>query len=146
MGRLPLRVGLHRDAWDHIPRRIPALGRQVRVGWFLSADPHLITLSIAGTVPITLLVVPPGSANGPAMAALSLAAAGTVGVRPVDILDPAAPDEGLSGRDGSVSWENEGGIVTSVRSASSACGSPLISWGDGPMGNRLWLNPGQSTQ
>ncbi|MFB4267939.1 DUF5994 family protein [Nonomuraea sp. GTA35] len=112
LDRAVLRVGVHVDAWDHLPRRIPARGRQVRVGWFRSADPHLITLSIAGTVPITLLVIPPRTAAGPAMAALALAAAGTVGVRPADILHPAAPEEGSPGRDGSASWENEGGRVT----------------------------------
>ncbi|MFG1708032.1 DUF5994 family protein [Nonomuraea sp. M3C6] len=114
LGRAVLRVGLYLDAWDHIPRRIPAPGRQVRVGWFRSAEPHLITLSIAGTAPITLLVIPPGTANGPATAALTLAATGTVGVRPADILHPAGPDEGIPGRDGSASWENEGGRVTDL--------------------------------
>jgi hypothetical protein len=112
LGRAVLRVGLYRDAWDHIPRRIPARGRQVRVGWFRSADSHLVTLSIAGTSPITLLIIPPDTANGPAMAALTHAAAGTVGIRPGDILHPAVPDAGTPGQDGSASWENEGGHVT----------------------------------
>ncbi|MGI5291726.1 DUF5994 family protein [Nonomuraea polychroma] len=114
LGRAVLRVGLYRDAWDHIPRRIPARGRHVRVGWFRSADPHLITLSIAGTAPITLLVIPPGTAYDSATAALTFAAAGTVGIRPADILLPAAPDEGIPGRDGSTAWENEGGRVTDL--------------------------------
>ncbi|MEV4021049.1 DUF5994 family protein [Nonomuraea angiospora] len=114
LNRAVLRVGLYLDAWDHIPRRIPARGRQVRVGWFRSADPHLITLSIAGTAPITLLVIPPDTANGPAMAALTRAAADTVGIRPSDILHPAVPDEGLPGQDGSASWENEGGRVADL--------------------------------
>jgi hypothetical protein len=111
LDRAVLRVGLYVDAWDHIPRRVPALGRRVSVGWFRSADPHVITLSIAGTAPITLLVIPPGTADGPAMAALALAAAGTVGIRPADILHPAVPEEGSLGRDSSASWENEGGRV-----------------------------------
>ncbi|MGP4101472.1 DUF5994 family protein [Nonomuraea sp. KM90] len=120
LGRAVLRVGLYRDAWDNIPARIPARGRQVRVGWFLSADPHLITLSVAGTAPITLLVIPPGTANVQAMAALTLAAAGTVGVRPADILQPGAADEGTPGRDGSASWENEGGRLTDLEPARPA--------------------------
>jgi hypothetical protein len=107
-----LRVGLHLDAWDHIPRRTTARGRQVKVGWFRSADPHLITLSIAGTLPVTLLVIPPRTAVGSAMAALALAAADTVGVHPADILHPTAPDESSPGRDDPASWENEGGRVT----------------------------------
>ncbi|WP_146607458.1 DUF5994 family protein [Spongiactinospora gelatinilytica] len=123
LDRAVLRVGLHADAWDHIPHRIPARGRHIRVGWFNSADPHLITLSIAGTVPISLLVIPPGTADGPAMAALALAAAGTIGVRPADMLHPAPPAEGSPGRDGSASWENEGGHV-----ADPAPARPATTW------------------
>ncbi|GAA2314609.1 DUF5994 family protein [Nonomuraea roseoviolacea subsp. roseoviolacea] len=99
-GRNVLRVGVHRDAWDHIPHRIPTPGRQVRVGWFRSADPSLVTLSLAGTEPVTLLVVPPGTAEETATAALTLAAAGTVGVSPGDILHPAAPEGGSGGPEG----------------------------------------------
>ncbi|WP_345557304.1 DUF5994 family protein [Nonomuraea rosea] len=112
LGRAVLRVGLYLDAWEHIPRRIPARGRQVRVGWFRSADPYMITLSIAGTAPVTLLVIPPGTTNDTATAALALAAAGTVGLCPADILRPAVPEADMPGRDGSASWENEGGRVT----------------------------------
>ncbi|MFI9561270.1 DUF5994 family protein [Nonomuraea endophytica] len=121
LGRAVLRVGLHLDAWDHIPRRIPALGRQIRVGWFRSADPHLITLTIAGTTPITLLVIPSGAANGPAMAALRLAAAGTLGVRPADILHRVGTEEDIPGEEGSASWENEGGRVPSLVPAPPSC-------------------------
>ncbi|MEV0386747.1 DUF5994 family protein [Nonomuraea sp. NPDC050643] len=113
LDRAVQRVGLYLDAWDHIPRRIPANGCQVRVGWFRSSDPHLITLSVAGAAPLTLLVIPPGTANAPATAALALAAAGTVGVRPADLLRPSGPDEDVpGGYDGSAAWENEGGRVT----------------------------------
>jgi hypothetical protein len=114
LGRAVLRVGLYHDAWVHIPRRIVVRGRQVKVGWFRSADPHLITLTIEGAEPITVLVIPPGTVNDSAMAALTLAAAGTVGVRPADILHPAGPDEGIRGRDSSAAWENEGGRVTDL--------------------------------
>ncbi|MGW0810640.1 DUF5994 family protein [Nonomuraea sp. NPDC002799] len=115
LGRTVLRVGLHLDAWDHIPRRIPARGRQVRVGWFRSADPNLITLSIAGSAPIALLIIPPGTAGGPAAAALTLAAAGTVGIRPSDILHPTVPVQGIASQDSSASWENEGGHIADHR-------------------------------
>ncbi|TDC03611.1 hypothetical protein E1267_25810 [Nonomuraea longispora] len=101
LGRAVLRVGLHHDAWEHIPRRMTARGRPVRVGWFRSADPHLVTLTIEGKAPIVVLVIPPGTAHAPAVAALTLAAAGTVGVRPADILHPARPVENLPGRDSS---------------------------------------------
>ncbi|MEV4569709.1 DUF5994 family protein [Nonomuraea sp. NPDC049419] len=112
LGRAVLRVGLHVDAWDDIPRRIQAPDRQVRVGWFRSADPRLITLSFAGTSPISLLVIPPRTAAGPAMAALAGAAEDTFGVRPADLLRAAAPEKSSPGQDGSASWENEGGRVT----------------------------------
>ncbi|WP_245740331.1 DUF5994 family protein [Nonomuraea maritima] len=112
LGRAVLRVGLHVDAWDHIPRRIQAPGRQVRVAWFRSADPHLITLSFAGTSPVSLLVIPPRTAAGPAIAALTRAVADTFGVRPADLLRAAAPEESSPAQDGSASWENEGGRVT----------------------------------
>ncbi|WP_156045980.1 DUF5994 family protein [Herbidospora cretacea] len=121
LGRAVLRVGLQLQAWDNIPHRIPAPGRQVRVGWFRSGDPNLIVLNIAGTEPVTLLVIPAGTPHGEAVAALAAAAAGTVGVRPADILHP--PGEGTSDRDGSLCLENEGGHVAGpepVRPATSA--------------------------
>ncbi|TDD23839.1 DUF5994 family protein [Nonomuraea diastatica] len=117
LGRAVLRVGLYHDVWDHIPRRVTARGRQVKVGSFRSADPHLITLSIEGTAPISVLVIPPGTANDPAMAALTSAAAGTVGVGPADILHPTGQDEEMRGHDSSAAWENEGGRVADLEPA-----------------------------
>ena len=40
LGRTTLRIGVHQDAWRRIPRRIPARGRQVRIGWFRQTDPR----------------------------------------------------------------------------------------------------------
>lgn len=54
-----LRIGLHVDAWNNIPRRFPAPGRDVRVGWFRVMDPGLITLSLSGGRIITLRVEEP---------------------------------------------------------------------------------------
>ncbi|WP_157518655.1 DUF5994 family protein [Herbidospora mongoliensis] len=115
-GRPVLRVGLYQEAWDHIPHRVPAAGREVRVGWFLSGDPDLIILSFAGIGPITLLVIPADTPHDPAAAALALAAAGTTGVRPADILRPPAPDEGTPGRD----WESEGGHAAAAEPLQTA--------------------------
>ncbi|GAA0966675.1 hypothetical protein GCM10009555_009110 [Acrocarpospora macrocephala] len=64
IGRTTLRLSVYADAWDHIPRRIPARGRQVRIGSFQSGDPHVITLILAGAEPIRLLVIPAGTAEG----------------------------------------------------------------------------------
>jgi hypothetical protein len=76
IGRATLRVSVYADAWDDIPRRIPARGRQVRIGSFRSGDPHVITLILAGAEPIRLLVIPADTA-GPAEATLTLTAQDT---------------------------------------------------------------------
>ncbi|WP_214104044.1 DUF5994 family protein [Acrocarpospora catenulata] len=111
-----LRIGLRQDEWDHIPHRIPARGRQVRIGWFSHAEPHVLTMSLAGAEPIALLVIPPGTTTGPAEAGLKLAAEDTTGFAPAEILTIAhlftAPDVGLAYEDDSPAWENEGGYVT----------------------------------
>jgi hypothetical protein len=115
LGRTTLRIGLHWDAWDHIPHRIPARGRQVRVGWFSHTDPHVITLIFADAEPVVLLVIPPGTPDGAAWAALRLAAQGATGFAPAEILAiahlPAATEPCTADTDTLV-WENEGGCVT----------------------------------
>ncbi|MBT2229151.1 DUF5994 family protein [Nonomuraea sp. NEAU-A123] len=111
-----LRVGVREDAWDHIPRRIPAPGRQVKVGWFRNTDPHVITLILAGAEPVVLLVIPPDTASGPAEAALKLGAEDTTGLWPVDLLTstrlPATGSARQAGQEVSDGWENEGGHIT----------------------------------
>ncbi|GAA3204639.1 STAS domain-containing protein [Nonomuraea helvata] len=96
LGRTTLRVGLHADAWDDIPHRIPARGRQVRVDCLREGDPHLIVLTLDGGRSVRLLVVPCG--------AVPDQAAGPPGApRPAG--SAAGPPEAgdLAG------WENEGG-------------------------------------
>ncbi len=90
LGRTTLRVGVHQDAWRRIPRRLPARGRQVRVGWFRHTDPRVITLSFAGGEPVVLLVIPPGTAAGAAEAALRLTVQDTAGLTPEGILTLAS--------------------------------------------------------
>ncbi len=106
---------MYRDAWDNIPRRIPARGRQVRVGWFHHSDPRVVTLSLAGAEEIVLLVIAPGTANGPAEAALTLATHDTTGMVPADILTIAhrltEPGTGTPEVDGTARWDNEGGHI-----------------------------------
>ncbi|GGL02214.1 DUF5994 family protein [Planomonospora parontospora] len=129
LGRTTLRVGLHPDAWEHIPRRIPARGRQIRVGWFRSTRPHLVTLILADAEPVTLLVIAPDTTQGPATAALALAAAGIAGLGPADVLDLSrrstapdagapdehAPDERAPDGGDPAGWENEGGHLAGRR-------------------------------
>ncbi|MFI7611133.1 DUF5994 family protein [Nonomuraea terrae] len=115
LGRTTLRVGLHRDAWRHIPHRFPARGRQVRVGWFRSTDPRVITLIFAAGEPVVLLIIPPDTAAGPAEATLDLTAQDTAGLTTGAILALACPSPGAARRapeDSSARWENEGGSVT----------------------------------
>jgi hypothetical protein len=69
LDRITVGIGVHRDAWDHIPRGIPARGRQVRVGRLHHIDPRVITLIFAVGEPVVLLVIPPGAARGSAGAA-----------------------------------------------------------------------------
>ncbi|MFI6600483.1 DUF5994 family protein [Nonomuraea sp. NPDC050536] len=115
LGRVTLRVGVYRDAWDHIPRRISARGRQVRVGWFRHADPRVITLIFSGAEPIVLLVIPPGTASAPAEAAMALTVQGTAGFALTDILAiahlPPVPPTRTPEENG---WENEGGHLIDV--------------------------------
>ncbi|MEU5869892.1 DUF5994 family protein [Nonomuraea sp. NPDC047529] len=111
--RRVLRVGLHVDTWHNIPHRIAAPGRQVRVGWFRTIDPHLINLIIPGIEHINLLVIPPDTTPAAAEKALDLATRCRGRTRSGDILtaadhdgpaDTAAEEEQrLAG------WDNEGG-------------------------------------
>ncbi|MFF4617123.1 DUF5994 family protein [Nonomuraea jabiensis] len=113
--RTTLLVGVHRNAWRRIPRRIPARGRTVRVGWFRHADPHVIVLFSASDEPVALLIIPPDTAVGPAEAALELTARNTA-----DLSDDAIfalahlpPDPALRATaDSMAGWESEGGSVS----------------------------------
>ncbi|WP_327092522.1 DUF5994 family protein [Nonomuraea sp. NBC_01738] len=127
LGRTVLRIGVYRDAWQHIPRRIPARGRQVRVGWFRHSDPRVITLVFATGEPIVLLLIPSGTAAGAAEAALKLTAQDTAGLATDDILilaslprDPAFPATSRAGTiDSPARWENEGGSVITQKTSAS---------------------------
>ncbi|MER6576183.1 DUF5994 family protein [Nonomuraea sp. NPDC001023] len=120
LDRVTLRVGVHCDAWQNIPRRIPARGRQVRVGWFRHTDPRMITLSFASGEPVVLLIIPSGTAAGVAEAVLKLTAQDTAGLTADAILTlahlPAGPGPRASA--GSARWENEGGSVNGHKAAS----------------------------
>jgi hypothetical protein len=61
-GRTTLRVGVHPEAWEHIPRRVPARGRQVDVRLFHHAHADLVILCFAGGEHLALLAVPPAAA------------------------------------------------------------------------------------
>jgi hypothetical protein len=124
LGRTTLMVGVSRDAWQDIPSRIPARGRQVRIGWFRHADPHVVVLFFAAAEPVALLIIPPDTAAGPAEATLKLTAHNPAGLTADDILihrlppEPAALVCAIAA--GSLAcWENEGGSVTDQEAPSS---------------------------
>ncbi|MFI7233125.1 DUF5994 family protein [Nonomuraea angiospora] len=127
LGRTTLRISVHRDAWQRIPRRIPARGRQVRIGWFRHTDPRVITLIFAAGEPVVLLVIPPDTAAGPAEATLKLTAQDTAGLTTDDILtlanlppDPAFRSTFCSATvDSPACWENEGGSVIAQETTAS---------------------------
>jgi hypothetical protein len=84
------RVSVNGDAWPNIPDRLAQLGRPaLRVSWYRTLDPHVVTLG-GGTRPrIRLLVVPPDAAAGPASEVLRSAAAGLLAGPPGRVLHDA---------------------------------------------------------
>ncbi|MER6004017.1 DUF5994 family protein [Nonomuraea angiospora] len=127
LGRTTLQISVHRDAWQRIPRPVPARGRQVRIGWFRHADPRVITFIFAAGEPVVLLTIPPDTAAGAAEATLKLTAQDTAGLTTDDILtlaslppDPAFRPTFRSGTvDGPACWENEGGSVITQETTAS---------------------------
>ncbi|TDE28112.1 hypothetical protein E1295_42755 [Nonomuraea mesophila] len=86
LDRVTLRVSVHGDTWQSLPRRIPARGRQIRISWSRHTDPRVITLRFATGEPVILLIIPSGTATGAAEATLKLTAQDTAGLTPDDIL------------------------------------------------------------
>src|SRR5690606_35740155 len=120
--RRVLRVGLNIDTWHNIPRRIAAPGRQVRVGWFRTIDPHMVNLIIPGVEHLNLLVIPPDTPPAAAAKALNLATRCLGRTRPGDILtasDPDTPDTAANAL-GLARWDNEGGHPRQPARRSSA--------------------------
>ncbi len=109
LDRHVLRVGLPLKAWDDIPHRVAAPGRQVKIGWFRHMDPHVVTLIPVGMEPINLLVIPPGTESGTAAKALEPAVTSEAATGPAGILTAASP---ITSKDEEASWEDEGGQVT----------------------------------
>lgn len=104
------RLMLGPAGWDTRPRRLSAAGRVVRLGWFPGQPAGLLT-AICRNGRMDLLVVPPGTAEATALAAMELAASASNRIHAPDILTtvirrPAAPSQ--TEPELSV-WENEGG-------------------------------------
>lgn len=111
------RVNVQLGGWDDIPRKLNVGGREVRVGWFRSGDPHLITVTTTRHATIQLLVIPAHTTPAMASIALAIAASGTNTAHPVTILDTSrsiaethrAADQDRSLPEAELDWDNEGG-------------------------------------
>jgi hypothetical protein len=117
LGHTVRRAGLSVDTWHNIPRKIAIAGRVVKVGWFHAIDPAIISLTLAGAEPITLLVIPPDTAGACAAEALRLAASDQGrALWPVDILTAARPSQAAADDpNGHAAWDNEGGSTGNPR-------------------------------
>ncbi len=115
----PIRqVLLNSGAWDHRFRRLAVGARVVRMGWFTSLDPALLIATTQRGDQLDLLVIPPGTAEAAARAAMARAADPADTTRAPGILTaiPAVPDDAP---DDDVAptlvWDNEGGHLAEAR-------------------------------
>jgi hypothetical protein len=84
------RVSVNGDSWTDIPNRVAQPGRPaLRVSWFRTLDPHVVTLGGGNRPRIRILVIPPDATAGPASEVLRLAAAGWLAGPPSRILRTA---------------------------------------------------------
>jgi hypothetical protein len=61
------RVSYYPDTWEPAPRTVTVDGGIIKLGWFRSMDPHVLTLTgVYGAGRLDLLVVPPDSLAAPA--------------------------------------------------------------------------------
>jgi len=113
------RLMLGPAGWDSQPRRLGAAGRVVKLGWFTGQPAGLLTAFCGSSGRVDLLVVPPGTAEADAWAAMDLAAQAANRIHAPDILaavagHPATPAETEPGpavetEPGPAVWESEGG-------------------------------------
>ncbi|HEX6514938.1 MAG TPA: DUF5994 family protein [Nocardioidaceae bacterium] len=115
LGTAVHRIGLHPDTWTHIPHRIPAAGRTIRVAWFRSIDRQLVSVHTArAQYDLKLLVIPSDTPADVAAAAMALAVKGRQSELPADIL--ATSRAGVAGSATALAvgvWEDEGGRLVS---------------------------------
>jgi hypothetical protein len=108
LGRIQ-RVSYHLTSWDSAPRRIEVDGQPVRLGGFHSQNPHTVdVIGLAGQR-ITLLVLPPGTAQAFAHQVL-MTAGRRANIDSVnELLTPAVSDLPDSAVE---RWEVDGGRVS----------------------------------
>ncbi|MEU9023613.1 DUF5994 family protein [Actinomadura sp. NPDC048394] len=79
------RLTIDFDDWQHVPLRITALGRAIRVGWLPHLD-HMVAVACGRAEPILLLVIPSETSRPSAEEALAKATAPGGDVPPEEIL------------------------------------------------------------
>jgi Family of unknown function (DUF5994) len=92
------RLMLGPAGWDSQPRRLSGAGRVVKIGWFSGQPAGLLTAFCGNGDRTDLLVVPPGTAEADALAAMELAASAANRIHAPDILTtvtrrPAPPPQ-----------------------------------------------------
>lgn len=88
------RVSYHPLLWDPAPHKMRVGGRTLRLGWFRSIDPHLVSLTGSNGERIELLVVPPDTAPVTAARAMARAVTRRNRASPTAVL-AAAQDSGV---------------------------------------------------
>jgi hypothetical protein len=79
------RLTIDFDDWQHVPLRITALGRVIRVAWLPHLD-HMVAVACGRAEPVLLLVIPPETPKPIAEEALAKAADRTGDVSPEELL------------------------------------------------------------
>jgi hypothetical protein len=104
------RVMLGPAGWDSRPGRLNVAGRVVRLGWFTTQPPGLLTAIWANGERVDLLVIPPDTGGATAHAAMALTAQAANTIHAPDILaavaDRRAPRAQTTQE---TTWESEGG-------------------------------------
>jgi hypothetical protein len=80
------RLMLGPAGWDSQPHRLTVAGQVVRLGWFPGQPAGLLTVFCGYNGRVDLLVVPPGTAEADALAAMELAASAANLIHAPDIL------------------------------------------------------------
>ena len=106
---------LHADDWDGQPHRIGMAGRVLRLAYFTSQPPGLVTaLCGRNGNQVDLLIVPPGTDHDTADAAMALAATADNQVHAQHIVGTVrARDSPQTTSRAEGDWESEGGRLAS---------------------------------